>query len=143
MTETTTMTRPGISWYTAPGVLINKQTLDSCIAEVFGFPEIYLTVKGRYALFIYAKHLKRYILERMLKNGDLADDNYRRLEGREHRKSFKYSLRKLGDLTNCDHATVIHSSKTCRNLMDTDRTYREKCNQVIEKLNNNLLILPE
>jgi hypothetical protein len=58
-------------------------------------------------------------------------------------KTFKYSLRKVAQLTGCDHATVIHSSKTCRNLMDTDREYREKCNQVIEKVNNNLLILPE
>lgn len=142
-TETTTLTRPGISWYTAPGILINRQTLDNYIAEVFGFPEVYLTVKGRYQVFIYAKHLKRYILERMLKTGKLAGNDLLRHEGESHRRQFKYTVYKIGRLTNCIHATVIHSSKTCRNLMDTDRTYREKCLKVIEKLNNNLLILPE
>lgn len=189
-TETTTLTRPGISWYTAPGISLKsetkKETLQKCIADAFDFPEIYLKAKGRYILFMYAKHLERYILERLLGNGIITDmprtkgsrvptakvqycnfakkfivffnargkyyfntkdeaEAYRvdMLTNYFPNKTFKYSLYKIGQLTGCDHATVIHSSKTCQNLMDTDREYREKCLKVIEKLNNNLLILPE
>ena len=147
MTEITeTICRPKQSWMTAPWISKEpevKETLDGCIARVFDIPEVYLSVKGRYMIFTYAKHLRRYIFERLLKNGTLAENNFRRFEGREHRNCFKYCLKEVAELTGCDHATVVHSSRTCQNLMETDRIYREKCNQVIEKLNNNLLILPE
>lgn len=189
-TETTTLTRTGISWYTAPGISLKgeakKETLDECIARVFDIPEIYLHVRGRQWKYIYPKHLERFILERLLTNGKLTDmprtkasrvptakvqycnfakkyivffsargkyyfntkdeaEAYRvdTLTNYFPNKTFKYSLYKIAELTGCDHATVIHSSRTCRNLMDTDRTYREKCLKVIEKLNNNILILPE
>ena len=141
MTEITeTICRPKRSWMTAPGIQI-KQTLDECIAEVFGFPEIYLTAKGRYVFFMYAKHLKRYILERLMKDGTLAPGDMRR--NKHFNRLFKFTVYRVAEMTNCNHATVIHASRTCQNLMETDRFYREKCLKVIEKLNNNLLILPE
>ncbi len=143
MTEITeTICRPKQSWMTAPGIVLKKETLDKCISDIFGFPEVYLNVKGRYMCFMYAKHLKRYILERMLKTGKLAKNDFTRHEGKSHRHKFKYTVPKIGHLSNCGHATIIHASRTCQNLMDTDKAYREKCNKVIDKINNNQIILP-
>jgi hypothetical protein len=56
---------------------------------------------------------------------------------------FKYTIEQVAIMSGCDRCTIIHSISECKNLMETDRIYREKCNQVIEKLNNNQIILPE
>ena len=55
---------------------------------------------------------------------------------------FKYTIEQVAIMSGCDRCTVIHSISECKNLMETDRIYREKCNQVIEKLNNNQIVLP-
>jgi hypothetical protein len=183
------MTAPGVS--KEPEV---KETLDRCIARVFDIPEVYLSVKGRYEIFIYPKHLRRYILERTLENGQMAGDDWTRINVKNGKKEdygiirqvnknrywrvylkhnlknyqkagfrtkdeaiffrdmklkelkmayFRYTMDQIAFMSGCDRCTVIHSISECKNLMETDRIYREKCNQVIEKLNNNLLILPE
>ena len=197
MTEITeTICRPKQSWMTAPGVSKEpevRETLDGCIARVFDIPEVYLSVKGRYEIFMYPKHLRRYILERTLESGGMVGDDWTRInvkngkredygviqqnsrpgywrvqfrrDGRRYERSgyaskqeaiidrdmklnefkmawFKYTIEQVAIMSGCDRCTVIHSISECKNLMETDRIYREKCNQVIEKINNNQIILP-
>lgn len=197
MTEITeTICRPKQSWMTAPGISKEpevKETLDGCIARVFDIPEVYLSVKGRYEIFMYPKHLRRYILERTLESGGMGGNDWTRINVKNGKREdygifhqviknrykieinknlkryqksgfrtkdeamfsrdiklrefkmawFKYTIEQVAIMSGCDRCTVIHSISECKNLMETDRIYREKCNQVIEKLNNNLLILPE
>jgi len=205
LTETTTTTRTGISWYTAPGIRplgdFKKETLDACLIRVFNLQESELTNKRRFAEQIYAKHARRYILERILKDGRMATPDTIRINVRSGRNEkyaiwkqlskkrdkhkrvtywkvlirhnnkrykkagfrtfdeaviwrniklkelnmafFRYSLKQIALMSGCDRCTVIYSLTTCRNLMETDRDYREKCEKVFDKLNNGLLILPK
>jgi chromosomal replication initiation ATPase DnaA len=49
-------------------------------------------------------------------------------------KPLRYSLREIGEMTGCDHATVLHSCKTSENLIQTDKIYRAKFEAVMSKL---------
>lgn len=197
MTEITeTICRPKQSWMTAPGVSKEpevKETLDRCIARVFEIPEVYLSVKGRYEIFMYPKHLRRYILERTLDNGQIAGDDCTRINvkngkradygiisqaNRNHywrvdlgqnlkhyRKSgfrtkdeaiffrdmqlkelklafFRYTLSQVSEMSGCDRCTVIHSISTCKNLLETDKSFRAKAKLIFDKISNNQIILP-
>ena len=210
MTEiTATICRQKQSWMTAPAVkeCARKETLNQCIARVFGVYVSDLTIKDRYQWVVYAKHLYRYILERLLPDDTLAGDDWRRVNERKDKSGnfkykykkygifkeyekkrgdfesvpywrvrfihkhriyekprftslnaamswrnmkfkklnmtwFRYSMEEVALLSNCDRCTVIHSISECKNLMETDRIYREKCNQVIDKINKNQIILP-
>ena len=197
MTEITeTICRPKRSWMTAPGISKEpevKETLDQCIARVFNVYETDLTAKHRYLEIIFAKHLRRYILERTLENGCIAGDdwtcinvkngkwadygivrqvnknrywrvylkhnlkNYQKAGFRTKDEAiffrdmklkelklafFRYTISQVSEMSNCDRCTVIHSVSTCKNLLETDKSFRAKAQQIFDKINNNQIILP-
>ena len=197
MTEITeTICRPKQSWMTAPGISKEpevKETLDGCIARVFDIPEVYLSVKGRYEIFMYPKHLRRYILERTLESGEMAGDDWTRInvkngkkedygiiqqnsrpgywrvqfrhDGKRFERSgyatkddaiidrniklkefkmawFRYTISQVSEMSNCDRCTVIHSISTCKNLLETDKSFRAKAQIIFLKISNNQIILP-
>jgi len=45
------------------------------------------------------------------------------------------SLRLAGEYFGKDHATVLHSIKTVKNLNETDREFREKSNDLLKGIN--------
>lgn len=49
-------------------------------------------------------------------------------------KPLKYSLNEVGQMTGCDHATVLHSCRTAQDLIQTDKEYRAKYEAVLSKL---------
>ena len=48
----------------------------------------------------------------------------------------KMSLSQIGAKFNKDHATVLHSVKTIKNLRDTDRTFREDTDCLFKDIKN-------
>lgn len=50
------------------------------------------------------------------------------------RKYTRLSLYEIGRITNKNHTTVLHSIKTVNNLKETDKLYREKFNEVKERI---------
>jgi len=193
---TETICRPKQSWMTAPGVSKEpevKETLDRCIARVFNVYEADLIAKDRYMEIIFAKHLRRYILERTLENGQMAGDDWTRInvkngkkedygviqqnsrpgywrvqfrrDGRRYERSgyaskqeaiidrdmklnefkmawFRYTIEQVSEMSNCDRCTVIHSISTCKNLLETDKSFRAKAQIIFLKISNNQIILP-
>jgi len=56
--------------------------------------------------------------------------------------NFKFTLMDIEALANADHATILHSCQTARDLIETDKSYRDKCMEILDKINNHLIILP-
>lgn len=48
------------------------------------------------------------------------------------KKRLKYSLFVYGNFFKKDHATVLHSIKTVKNLMETDEEYKERTAEIFE-----------
>jgi chromosomal replication initiation ATPase DnaA len=46
--------------------------------------------------------------------------------------TFNLSLSKSGDFYNKDHATVLHSCRTIRNLFQTDKNFKYQYSSVID-----------
>ena len=46
----------------------------------------------------------------------------------------RYSNRLVGLIFSLDHATVSHSRKTVRNLVETDKNFRDKFNKILYEL---------
>jgi hypothetical protein len=132
--------RTGFNYMTIPGCRISiedkKETLDECIKRVFNVEII--DAKTRKREIIYAKHMKRYVLERITKDGVITDK-----ERHSNKPIFKYTTYCLQQLMKINRATLLHSSKTAQNLIDTDKSYREAANKVINKIHRGLIVLPE
>ncbi len=98
------------------GAITDFKTLKSFIANVFGCKVDDLTSKNRSPLIVVARHLFLVIVR---KSG--------------------YSLRYTGSLVERDHATVLHSIKKIRNIIDTkDYLFYDKVKYVLETKNINL-----
>lgn len=132
--------KTGKSYMTVPGCsdMMNlvPETIERCIMRVF---EADLFNPTRKKEHIYAKHFYRYILERLDKNGKLI--TLSRMNNKE-KEVFKYSLDTIALLCECDYTTIHASTKTTKNLIQTDKAYRDKCEVVIDKIKHNLIIFP-
>jgi hypothetical protein len=129
-----------VTYWTVIGLerMVRLETLDECVKRVFGIDDMDLTRKQN---IVYARHLKRHILERTGLDGKLTD--LVRISGTSaDSRLFKYSLSQIAEICNCDHATVIHSSKTAKNLIDTNKDYKAKADEVLRKIELNLIIFP-
>jgi len=85
---------------------------------------------------------KRYAKYNLLTHAEAVrcrDSMYRELT---RDADFKFTLCEIATMANTDHATILHSCRTARNLMETDKTYRDKCMEILDKINNHLIILP-
>lgn len=146
MTEiTATVCRPKQeqSWLTAPGIQrVEKIPLERAIEEVFKIPPKSITDKHRRIDKIYAKHLYRLILERLLENNHLAGMDFKRISGKFSASPFKYTGEELEAICNCDRCSVFYSANVARNLIETDKTYRAKAQTIFDRITNNQIILP-
>ena len=143
MTEITeTICRPKQSWMTAPGIQrVEKQPLDRAIEDVFNVPKGSLTEKHRIRDKVDARNLYRYVMERMLKDDTIAGNEVNRGEIRA--KLFKFSIYELTFICNCEnHSSIIHARKVVQNLLETDKSFRAKAQQIFDKINNNQIVLP-
>lgn len=139
--ETREKQRMGISFYTIPGcVELNEmkiESLDECVSRVMK-TDLYLNTRRREV--VNGKHLKRYILERLTVDGKISKE---KRYGKGYNKTFRYSLYKIAAYCDIDHCSVLHSSKTAQNLIDTDPEYRSLAEKVLRKIELNLIKFPE
>jgi hypothetical protein len=61
--------------------------------------------------------------EDFLKNLELNDK-----DSKLAKKRTKYTLEQIGSAINKDHATVLHSVRTCNNLIETNINFKNKYN---------------
>ena len=126
--------------------LINKrikylqmsETIESCIASKFNISKDALMTKCRRNEFIFAKHIYRYFLAQLSKEGELISECRRNTDVK-----FRYSLQKIGLITGCDHATILSSIKVVNNLFDTDKIIRSKIIEIRSQIMNNKVRFPE
>lgn len=138
--------RTGFNYWNIPGCIdlsetiedhTKIETLDECISRVLKVNDFNLPTRKRE--IVYAKHLKRYILERLTIDGKITDAP--RVVGRTY--PFRFSMYKIAQHCGCDHATVIHATKTTQNLIDTDKNYRDAAKRLLKKIELNLIKFPE
>ncbi len=133
--------RKGINFYTIPGRFNpdikteEKETLEQSIIRVFGAD---FKKPTRHKEVMNGRRFYYYVLERLTKNNQITA-----IRRKDSLLLFKYMLAQIGELTGQDHATVGHGAKTCHNLMQTDRRYREKCQSILSKIEKGLIILPK
>lgn len=101
-----------ISAYAIPGRTITKKTVEQAAAEVWDITTDELKERTR----------KRFIVEPRQ-----AIMHYRH-ENMGHGPS--HIARDYG----YDHCTVLHSVKVCKGLLETNRIFRDKYNQMVSKL---------
>lgn len=112
----------GYAFPMKPQNYIFKETLEGIICRTFDITTQELLGRYNRKHVVYARHFYRYCL-----------------------KIFTaYNLVYIAKITNCkQHGTVLHSIDTAANLMATDTDYRVKCEQIIRKIENNLIIMPK
>lgn len=124
-----------VSAWAMPGIMFNEEVLKSLILnfdegrilksilQVYDIEKDRMFSGRRHRDILNALHMQRYLL-RILK-GDIPQENG---------ESVKYSLAKIGMMTGCNHATVLHSCRTAENLIQTDKSYRAKYEAVLSML---------
>ncbi len=107
-----------MNYWTAPGISLERKivadvdyNLVECVSEVFNVPEDVMFSKRRLRYIIDARKCYCYLI----------------------RKNSNMSLKRIGTSISVDHATVLHSVRSCENIMLFDKIYRNKVNQVAEK----------
>lgn len=75
---------------------------------------IKLTVEEYFGCFINVKSRRRYIVDA------------RKIYFGLCREFTKYSLATLGQSMDRDHATALHNIRSCMNLIETDKDFRDK-----------------
>lgn len=82
------------------------EAFNCTIDDIFG--------KSRMRNIAGARHMLRYLLRNVL----------------------KHSTVKIGQFTDSDHSTIIHSCRQCANWIETDEDFMAKYVSVCEKINN-------
>jgi chromosomal replication initiation ATPase DnaA len=105
-----------ISYYMEDNVPHNITPIEiaALCAEAFNTEVDLLFGKSRMRNIAGARHMLRYILRTVL----------------------KHSHKKIGQFTNSDHSTTIHSCRQCANWIETDEDFMAKYVSVCEKINN-------
>ena len=121
------------SYITAPGLKILKEEreLALLICKEFMITEDQLLCKKRNKQFVFARHLYRYMLSKMV--------GVKRPIMRAPRR---YTICEIMTLTNSkEHGTILSSIKTAQNLLDTDKNYRMKFENILSKMDRELFDL--
>jgi hypothetical protein len=154
--------RKGINFYTIPGHIKSlrrsnmydetvidppgpkKQTLEMAIRWAFGVnKKASFKERTRKREIAEGRHFYHYCLERMSKDGKILQCKRPISRPRiDCFNPFMFSLHQIEEKTTFDHATILHSSKVCANLMLTDHEYRSKCEIVLKKIERGLIIIP-
>lgn len=93
----------------------------------FKVTEEELICKDRHLDYVLPRHLYRYLLFSL--NGKNINNK-------------KYSLDQICVITNSiNHCSILHSIKTTKDLINTDKNYRAKYENVIAKLDKKLFML--
>lgn len=96
--------RSGVSYFLAPGIGVNPQYdtaeyVKKTVCTFFGLDSKVVFTKNRKRALVWPRQITAYLLK----------------------KHTKYSLQKIGSkVGGADHATVLHSIKTVKNLMQVD-----------------------
>jgi hypothetical protein len=111
---------------------MDKISLPQKISELFGIDENSLfsaRTKGIpcQSNISDAKHLLRKVL----------------FEDLPYPRRKQWDVYQVADYCQCKHASVSMSCKVANNLIQCDKAYREKYNEVIRMIENNELFLPE
>ena len=113
-----------LSPYSFPGcsnILSHKfETYEECLCRLFDVAICDLYDKDRKKEKIIAKHLGRFVL--------VTDCGWCESD--------------VAIWGNCDRTTVIASINVAKNLVSTDRVYRDKYEHILSKLRRNLIKLP-
>lgn len=88
----------------------------NAVAHVFGLERREIINKGRTDEVAFARHAVCYLAYKVYKVGSL---NYIGLH-----------------LSGRNHATIMHSIKTCKNMMDTKKVFKNRVDRCIESLEN-------
>jgi len=109
-----------MNYWTAPGISLQRKIINDldynlveCISDIFDVPEDVIFSKRRLRHIIDARKCYCYVI----------------------RKNSNMPLKRIGASISVDHATVLHSVRSCENIMTFDKIYRDKVNQVEEKYN--------
>lgn len=118
------------SAWSIPGMAYRKDILEGLILEqicdAFGVTKEDLLSGKRHRHIMNGLHMWRYFL--------------RKVKDTEASHCPKHTLYVVGQMTICDHATVLHSSRTAQNLIDTDKGYRDKYEAILSKLPGRLIL---
>ncbi len=91
------------------------------VAEVYGISVMDIKGKVRKRTFAEARQVSRYFIMKIL----------------------RLSSRKIGEITNCDHSTILYSVKVVSDLKETNRSFRKRFNEIKEditmKINESLI----
>ena len=139
-------------YMTAPGIgdpiIVNKNKAEAAICKAFNvMPEV-LKTKGRKITLVIPKHFYRFVLASFVVYKDQDKGNKKNMAQRfsnpyeEENLCVKYTLREIGEMTSCDHATVLHSINTVYDLIDTDPYYKNTFDQIFSKLNHEYIMMP-
>lgn len=119
-----------VSAWAIPGMAYQRDLLENLIldqiCDSFGVTRDELLSGRRHRHIMNGLHLWRYFL--------------RKVKDRETSRYPKHTLSVVGQMTMCDHATVLHSSRMAQNLIDTDKGYREKYEAILSKLPGRLIL---
>ena len=143
------------TYRTFPGILTEEQIMqymtieckiEYLVCKVFKIGPLALKDKRRDKEIIYAKHLYRYLFSCLV---NPEADPCRKMFGLDKKRIFrtntrcsnKYSLDEICPMVNCKRANLISSIHTAKNLIETDKDYRNKFETIISKLDTNLFEL--
>jgi len=139
-------------YMTAPGIgdpiEANRNKAETAICKAFNvMPEV-LRTKGRKTALVMPKHFYRFVLASFVVYKEPDKRNEKNMAQRfnnpykEENLCAKYTIREIGEMTSCDHATVLHSIKIAYDLIDTNVTYRDIFDQIFSKMNHEYIRMP-
>lgn len=137
--------RTGFNAYTIPGCInlieTLPETLDKCIMRVFSATSLRMEEgkTGRRGGDVYARHLYRHILERLTIKGTLTNES--RCAGVNN--NFRYTVNEIGQICGCRYSNAVVSSRSARNLMETNKDFKTKADRIFKKIELNLIKFPE
>ncbi len=119
-----------ISYYSYPGIVnigtssiiisdkIEAMVFVTRVCKVLNAPINKVLSDTRKSEIMEVRHICMYLIK-----------NYLRLKSKN-----KTTLKFIGDIFGRDHSAIIYSLKVCKNWIDTNKSYREKFEKVVEEL---------
>ena len=104
------------------------QGLAKVICELFGVPEDVLFLRSRKRELVDARRLYFYILDKKANWGPSAVS----------RHTASISCNK-----GWDHASVIYASRKCEEIMETEKSYRQKADEIFQALKEDRIRIPK